>query len=50
MLSVKIEFCRFDCGIQAIKQQLLCTTKFICVKCFQAIGKSSKKENAIYST
>ena len=30
-------------GFQAVQQQLLYTTKCICVKYFQAIAKSSKK-------
>ena len=47
MHSVKIEFCPLI-GIQAVQQQLFYTTKCICVKYFQAIAKSSKKENAIY--
>ena len=47
MLSVKIEFFRLI-GIQAVQQQLFYTKVCICVKCFQAIVKSSKKENAIY--
>ena len=42
MLSVKIEFVGLM-GIQAVQQQLLYTTECICVKCFQAISKSSKK-------
>ena len=41
MLCVKI-------NIQAVPQQLFCTTKCICVKYFQVIAKSSKKEYAIY--
>ena len=35
-------------GIQAVQQQLFYTTKCVYVKYFEAIAKSSKKENAIY--
>ena len=47
MLSVKIEFCplnRYSSSPTAIVLCKYC----ICVKCFQAIAKSSKKDNAIY--
>ena len=47
MLSVKIEFCRLE-WYSSSPQQLLYTKEFICVKCFQAIAKSSKQENVIY--
>ena len=47
MLSVKIEFCPLD-NIQAVQQKLFYTTEYICVECFQAIAKSSKKENTMY--
>ena len=47
MLSVKIEFFPFN-GIQAVQQQSFYTKKCVYAKCFQAIAKSSKKENAIY--
>ena len=47
MLIVKIEVCSLI-GIQAAQQQLFYAKHCICVKCFQAIAKSSKKENAIY--
>ena len=47
MLSVRLNFVRLI-GIQAVQQQLFYTRKCIYVNCFQAIAKSSKKENAIY--
>ena len=46
MLSVK-NFVRLI-GIQAVLQQFFYTKECICVKSFQVIAKSSKKENAIY--
>ena len=47
MLSVKIGFYPLDWYSSSL-QQLFYTTECICIKCFQAIAKSSKKENAIY--
>ena len=49
MLNVKMEFCPLDwysSSPTAIVSYKKCTC--ICVKCFQAIAKSLKKENAIY--
>ena len=46
MLREKLNFVSLI-GIQAVQQQLFYTKECICVKCFQAIAKSSKKENAI---
>ena len=47
MLSVKIEFCPLDWSSNS-PTAIVLYKKCICVKCFQAIAKSSKKENAIY--
>ena len=47
MLIVKVEFCPLDWYSSSPTAIVLC--KYcICVRCFQAIAKSSKKENAIY--
>ena len=49
MHSVKIEFCPLDWYSSSPTTIVLySTTKCIYVKYFQAIAKSSKKENAIY--
>ena len=50
MLSVKIQFCSLDWYLSSPTTFVLrsYTKKCICVKCFQAIAKSSKKENVIY--
>ena len=48
MLSVKIEFCPLDWYSSSPTAIILNTKECMCVKCFQAIAKSSKKENAIY--
>ena len=47
MLNVKIEFCPLD-WYSSSPTAMFYTKECICVKCFQAIAKSSKKENAIY--
>ena len=47
MLIVKIKFVCLI-GIQAAQRQLFYAKYCICVKCFQAIAKSLKKENAVY--
>ena len=47
MHSVKIEFYPLD-WYSSSPTTMFYTTKCICVKYFQAIAKSSKKENAIY--
>ena len=47
MLSVKIEFCPLDWYSSSPTAIVLCKRMYMC-KCFQAIAKSSKKENAIY--
>ena len=47
MLIVKIEFCPLD-WYSSSPTQLFYAKYCICVKYFQAIAKSSKKENAIY--
>ena len=43
MLNVKIEF-----WYSSSPTAIVLYKEYICVKCFQAIAKSSKKENAIY--
>ena len=49
MLIVKIEFCPLDWYSSSPTAIVLCKILYILyVKCFQAITKSSKKENAIY--
>ena len=49
MLSVKIEFCPLDWYSSSPTAIVLYKRMYcICVKCFQAIAKSLKKENAIY--
>ena len=53
MLGVKIEFYSLDWYLSNLCfspiKIVLCNRIYnICVKCFQAIAKSSKKENAIY--
>ena len=47
MLSLKIEFCPLDWYSSSLTGIVL-YKECICVKCCQAIAKSSKKENAIY--
>ena len=47
MLSVKIEFCLLDWYSSSPTAIVLYNRMFMC-KCFQAIAKNSKKENAIY--
>ena len=49
MLSVKIEFCLLDWYSSSPTKVVLYNKMYnICAKCFQAIAKSPKKENAIY--
>ena len=48
MLSVKIEFCPLDWYSSSQKQQLFYAKYCVSIKCFQAIVKSSKKQNAFY--
>ena len=49
MLSVKIEFCPLDWYSSSPTAIVLYKKMYsICAKCFQAIAKSSKKENVIY--
>ena len=53
MLGVKIEYYSLDWYLSNLCfspiKIVLCNRIYdICVKCFQAIAKSSKKENAIY--
>ena len=47
MHSVKIEFCPLD-WYSSSPTTIVLYNKCICIKYFQAIAKSSKKENAIY--
>ena len=47
MLSVKIEFCPLD-WYSSSPIAIVLYKRMICVKSFQVIAKSSKKENAIY--
>ena len=47
MLSVKIKFCPLD-WYSSSPTAIILYKRCICVKCFQAIAKSSKKGNAIY--
>ena len=47
MLIVKIEFCTLDWYSSSPTAIVLCKILYMC-KFFQAIAKSSKKENAIY--
>ena len=49
MLSEKIELCPLDWYSSIPTAIVLCNKMYcICAKCFQAIAKRSKKENAIY--
>ena len=48
MLSVKIEFCLLKWYSSNPTAIVLYKRMYICVKCFQAIAKSSQKGNAIY--
>ena len=49
MLSVKIEFCPLDWYSNNSTAIVLYNKMYtVCVKCFQAIAKSPKKENVIY--
>ena len=48
MLSVKSEFCPLD-WYSSSPTAIVFYKECICVKCFQAIAKSSKKENTIYT-
>ena len=47
MLIVEIEFCPLDWYSSSPTSIVLCKILYMC-KSFQAIAKSSKKENAIY--
>ena len=48
MLCVKIEFCPLDWYSSSPTAIVLYNIMYVCAKCFQAIAKSSRKENAIY--
>ena len=47
MFSVKIEFCPLD-WYSSSPTAMFYITECTCVKCFEAIAKSSKQANAIY--